>query len=176
VVKSKATRIAKTRPPRWLGRWVVPWLACAALWLLFSAKLSVDELVASLIAATFACVGIAVVRSADRTPFRPTRAMLIQAWRIPGDLLDGAWKVFGGMARFLAGRGWPQGALRTLQTDLGPEDDPKCNARRALVITYTTITPNTVVIGFVPEQDLMLLHQFVATDELKIAKSLEASR
>lgn len=173
--RSKKAAVPKT--PRWrlAAGWAAAWVANAALWLLLGGNLSLEELAASLAAATLACAGGAVFHSADRSPCRPTARMLLEAWRIPGDLLDGAWKVLGGLAGCLVGNGLPPGVLRAAKLDMGQEGDPKSNARRAITITYTTLTPNTVVLGFVPSQGLMLYHQFKPTDELKMAKSLEAS-
>ncbi|HEX3658374.1 MAG TPA: hypothetical protein VHV55_21470 [Pirellulales bacterium] len=154
--------------------WIVTWLLGIALWLLLVSKLTVEELLAATVAAALACIGIRVFQNADRTPFYPTMTMLLQSWRIPGDLLRGAWAVFDGLARYLVTRRAPPGALRAVQLDPGQPDDPKANARRALIISYTTLTPNTVVMGFVPDEGLMLCHQFVPSDELAIAQALEA--
>jgi multisubunit Na+/H+ antiporter MnhE subunit len=156
--------------------WIGAWLLGVALWLLLVSKLTIEEVLAAMGASALACIGVRVFQNADRTPLHPTAAMLLQSWRIPGDLLRGAWTVFEGLARYLVTGRAPPGALRAFKLDLGQSDDPKANARRALIITYTTLTPSTVVMGFVPEQQLILCHQFVPSDELAIAKALEACR
>lgn len=166
----------RTRRPSGFRRtlsWAFAWAAAAGLWLLLVAKISLEELVGAAVGATLACAGVAVFQNADRTAFHPTAHMLLQAWRVPGDLLSGAWIVFRGLGRGMLGLGKPAGVLRSVKLDMGPENDPRADARRALTITFTTLTPNTVVVGFVPSQKLMLYHQFAPTGDLPIAESLE---
>ena len=55
---------------------------------------------------------------------------------------------------------WAPSLMLAVPFDMGG-DDPESHARRALAVTLTTLTPNAVVLGFVPEPGLMLLHQIM---------------
>lgn len=170
---ARNTKAIFRRRLRRVGAWTLVWLGCLAIWMLLVAKLKTDELLVGLVAALLATIGVAVFQNADRTPFHPTPAMLLQAWRVPGDVLTGTWQVLHGLVEQLTGRAGPRSALLLANFEMGKPDDPKANARRALAITYTTLTPNTVVLGFIAKEQKMLVHQFQPTDSMAIVEALE---
>jgi hypothetical protein len=53
-------------------------------------------------------------------------------------------------------------------------DTPVTMGRRALAVTYTTITPNFVVLGIVKEPGLLLYHQIVPGKILRMTRHLGA--
>ena len=56
----------------------------------------------------------------------------------------------------------------------GGGDDLNGSARRTLAISYSTISPNTIVLGIDRERNLLLLHEMVPAETPWIAKQLGA--
>ncbi len=153
--------------------WVVVWLMQLGLWLLFVAKFSLDELLAGMAASAVATIAAAVFEALGLVKFRPILHSLIQAWRIPWYLLSGTGEIFHGLAKQLFTHAGAPSTLRAVPFDVGG-DDPESAARRALAVTYTTITPNFIVLGIVAEQGLLLYHQILPGPVLTITKQLGA--
>ena len=96
-----------------------------------------------------------------------------QGWRIPWQAIKDTWAIF--RAIWTLGRSKKAGSLlAAVPFESGRPGDPLAEARRALAVTYTTITPNVIVLGIVREQGLMLYHQIVGDASLEIARRLGA--
>ena len=155
--------------------WAVVWGANMLLWFLFAGKLSLAEALVGSIAAGLAWLGAAIFQRADGLRLHVTLRMLLLAWRIPLDVLKGAGAVLACLAKRLLGREAPQSVVRAMKFDVGG-DSPFAAARRSLAITYTTLAPNDIVLGFDREQNLMLYHQFSRDDDLQMAEKLGGRR
>jgi hypothetical protein len=135
---------------------IVHWLAEAALlfglWLLFVAQLARHELLVGAAAVALAASATEAVRGCEHPRFLPHVQWLLRAWRLPFEILrDCALLV-----RNLFDR-------RTGRFEEAPfqagGDDAHSVAHRALGIFYTTLPPNTVVIGIDRRRNVMLLHR-----------------
>lgn len=153
--------------------WAVVWLLHLGLWFLFVAQLSIDELLAGMAAAAVATAAAAVFEALGLVKFRPLLRSLVQAWRIPWYLITGTGEIFHGLAKQLFTAGGAPSTLRAVPFVVGGHDS-ESTARRALAVTYTTITPNFIVLGIVSEQGLMLYHQILPGKVLPITKQLGA--
>lgn len=157
---------------RWLT-WVAVWLASAVLYLLYAAKLDADELIAAAVAGVLASLATAVFARLGLVHVRPSAADLMQAWRIPGYVVTGTIEVLHGLLQQLFTRTGAPSALRAVRFE-AVGDDAHSAARRALALTYTTLTPNFLVLGIVAEQRLLLYHQIQPGEVLLMTRNLGA--
>jgi hypothetical protein len=140
--------------------WVVSWVPFAGLWLLLAAKLSTQEVAAAAVAAVVGVAATYVFGTLHLNGYRPTLRQLALIRHLPGTVLSDSLRLLRVAAHRLAGRP-PGGVLTAASFDPGgpADDDPAAAARRALVVAYTNVGPNTVVLGIIPEQHLLLYHQ-----------------
>jgi multisubunit Na+/H+ antiporter MnhE subunit len=140
------------------------------LWMAYVDNPSRAEWIIGSIAAIFASgAAYATVRVAHFR-FRPTFRMLIQGWRIPWNVLSETWDLAVATYRqffHLVHRSRITAVPFRYGTHGGHDV-----ARRMLAAFYSTLTPNTVVIGFVCEQNVLLHHQMVSRDASPILASL----
>ena len=101
---------------------------------------------------------------------------LLMAVAIPGtgESVSGTVEVLHGLAKQLFTAGGAPSFLAAVPFEIGSQDDPTEAGRRALATTYTTATPNFVVLGLVNEQGLMLYHQIIPGDVLTMTRRLGA--
>lgn len=142
------------------------------LWMLFVSMLEMNELVAGFAAALLGAVGDAVVKATDFARFRPriSQALLIfvEPWYVIKDTLVVFWEL---LRRIV---GMPRRSRLVVVPFEAGGDDLECNARRALAIGYTTISPNSIVLGIDRERNLMLLHQIVPAGTSWLSRQLGA--
>jgi hypothetical protein len=133
--------------------------------LLLTFTLDYEELVAGAGAAALGATASELVRSQGLLRFHPKLEWFPRALRLPLLLIKDTVTVFGALYRKVA-RGEPvAGVWRTLEFERGEEEDPRAAARRALVTTAVTFTPNAYVVGIERGEDLMLIHQLVASPD-----------
>ena len=143
-------------------------------YLLFTATLSKPELYAGLGAAVVATVAAHVFGIAGVLHFRPALRDVLQAWRLPWSTVRGTYQLLKSLVRQAAR---PQGApsvIRALPYRVGKMRNAPDAARRALAEIYTTITPNSIVLGIVPRQHVLLYHQILPGDVLQMTINLGA--
>jgi len=153
--------------------WPVVWLIHVGLWLLYVAQINTQELCFGCGAALVATIAMAVFQSVGIIEFLPTPRYLLEAWRIPWYLLQGTWEIIEALAQQIFTRDGAQSILFAVGFEIGGDDARSC-ARRALAVTYTTITPNFVVIGLDTRHGLMLYHQIKKGPVLKLTENLGA--
>ncbi|MBZ5584569.1 MAG: Na+/H+ antiporter subunit E [Acidobacteriia bacterium] len=132
--------------------WFVQFLALLALWFLFVCQIKSSEAAVGLGAAALAATAAEAVRGQEHPRFFPRLRWILDAWRIPGQIVRDSWLV----ARNLATRGGT-GVFRTVPFE-ARGNDAHSVARRALAILYSTLPPNSIVIGIDRKRDTMLLH------------------
>jgi multisubunit Na+/H+ antiporter MnhE subunit len=135
---------------------IVYWAAEAALlfvlWLLFVAQLASHELLVGAGATVLAASATEAVRGCEHPRFLPHIQWIIRSWRLPFEILRDCALL---IRNLFDGR---TGHLEALPFD-AQGDDARAVARRALAIFYTTLPPNTVVIGIDRRRNVMLLHR-----------------
>jgi multisubunit Na+/H+ antiporter MnhE subunit len=144
-----------------------------ALYLLFTSTITKVELLAGLGAAVVATFAAGVFGVACGIGFKPTLREVLEAWRMPYYAFQGTWELFRALAKQLFTSRGADSLLRAVPFDVGG-DDPHSVARRTLAVTYTTLTPNFVVLGIVHKQSLMLYHQVLSGDVLQMTINLGA--
>jgi hypothetical protein len=138
--------------------WLVAWIFCAALWLVFTDSVRVTELLAGTFVAALGASGFELVRRqgvAGQT-LRPW--FRAREWRtvlrIPMDVWRLTRAAFAQLRTHEATRG------RMVVQDFGHTgDDPDERATRGAAIGLGTISPNSIIAGVDPETRLLLLHQ-----------------
>jgi hypothetical protein len=89
--------------------------------------------------------------------FRPSVGMVMEGWRMPWLVVKGTWELAAALWAEVFGSG-ANGEVAGVKYGACGEDGGSA-ARRALVVTYTTSTPNIVVLGVVREEGILLYQQ-----------------
>lgn len=143
--------------------WIAVAITFAVLYgtyLLFVSTLTKPELLAGVGVAALATFASGAFGTIGIVHFRPTLRHLLQAWRIPRQIVEGTSAVLIALAKQLLTKPGAPSLLVAAPFDVGP-NDAGAAARRALAITYTTMTPNSVVLGIAHHQGLLLYHQML---------------
>ncbi len=135
------------------GYWLVQFLALLGLWFLFVDQLKLSELLVGLGASALAATAAEAVRGQEHPHFLPDLGQLKEAWRLPGRILTDTWLVTLKLVR----RGPSTGSFHALPFD-ARGNDGRAVARRALAILYSTLPPNSIVIGIDRKRNEMLVH------------------
>jgi multisubunit Na+/H+ antiporter MnhE subunit len=146
----------------WVSQWIL-WLVLADNYGL--REISIGALAASLVtffAALFAR------KTSERYEFR--MRYFAQAVHIPMLLLTDTWTLLIAIKRSLLGSETASGIVGVPFGSGG--DDAAARTRRAIAITYLTLTPNTVVLGISKHLDLLFFHALLPRPVPAFLKSL----
>jgi multisubunit Na+/H+ antiporter MnhE subunit len=142
------------------------------LWMLFVSKLQLAEAVVGVFAAVVATIADSAVKGERFARFAPhSRDLLLVFWT-PWSFVRGTILILGELARRLLSTRSRE-RLTAVPFHAGGED-AHSSARRAVAITFTSISPDTIVIGIDHERNFMLMHLLPAQPVPKIAKRLGA--
>lgn len=97
----------------------------------------------------------------------------LQIWRFPKYAVTGTWEILTVLARQLFARHPAASLVYTVPFEACGEDDAS-STKRALAVSYTTMTPNFVVIGVDQDRCLMLYHQVKKSDVPEMTRKLGA--
>jgi hypothetical protein len=155
---------ALKRPHERVAFWLAWFLAGLGLWMLLVFKTELAEVVAGAVGAALAATGAELVRSRGYAPFGPKLGWWRGLARLPGEVIADTWL----MARLLARhflKGEPiEGRFRIVHFEDAGGDDPRSAARRALAKWFSSVSPNTYVLGFDERRDIAVVHQLVPTE------------
>ena len=146
----------------------------AAMYLAFTDNVGWRELIASFIAGTLSATAVLVFARAGKVRFAFRLRDVAQGWRIPWNVSCGTIEVFEGLGKQFFSPAGPASAIVAVPFDLGEKDNPSDAGRRALAITYTTATPNFIILGLVDRQSLMLYHQITPGEIRPMTRNLGA--
>ena len=164
--------MAQKRKVSWIGG-AATFVVLYGAYLLFVSTLTKPELIAGIFVTAIATVASGVFGTIGLVRFKPTPGELAQAWRIPLQAITGTWAVMRALARQLFTKAGPQSQMIAVPFEVG-DDDAHSAGRRALAVTYTTITPNSVVLGILHKQALLLYHQIAPADVPQLTINLGA--
>lgn len=142
------------------------------LWMLFVSMAKRGELYAGLAIALIGTAADWVVKAQDFAKFRPNFSQLALVTWEPWYALTGTAAILKALWQKLAGKP-SEAQFKAVPMDAGG-DDAESAARRALIVAYTTISPNTIVIGIDRDKKKMLLHEISPAPTPLIAKKLGA--
>ena len=148
-------------------------LAPLGSWLVCTNNVGYREMIAGALAAIISTVAVMVsaIQGNLRFGFRAARCRagdlpsLVRIW-------TGTWELLQGDCETAFRRGGTP-FTAAVPFDLGG-NDPISAGRRAFAVTFTTITPNFIVLGFVKDQRLLLYHQILPGKVLKMTRHLGA--
>jgi hypothetical protein len=151
------------------------WVILTGIWLLFVSKYDPTELVIGMAASAIALFAVVVVQREPIVYFKPYMKWVIQLWRLPKYMVTGTWELMLALYRQVFTREGAESVLRATDFDPGGETGGS-QARRALAVTYTSITPNFVVLGIDKKNSLLIYHQVLKGPVLAVTKKLGAHR
>jgi hypothetical protein len=150
------------------------WIASAAWYLALVSSYGVREFIAAAFTAVLAALATMVFARTAKVAFHLRWRDLLQAWRLPGCVLSGTWEIMRGLAKQLFTSRGASSVVAAVPFDVGDRENLADAGRRALAITYTSGTPNFLILGIVDEQQWFLYHQIMPGDILTMTKNLGA--
>lgn len=148
--------------------------ASYGLWIVFVGTFSLHELLVGMVAAVLAVVGMCVIDVQYPARFSPKLAELLSIWRLPWYLISGTWEVLKVAVTDLIGIRRAESLFLVVPFNAGAKDGPRAVARRALAVAYSTMTPETIVLGINTDCKQMLLHEIKRSPLPKMTRSLGA--
>ncbi len=143
-------------------------------WIIFVGTFSLHELLIGVLGALLATAGLSIINRYYPARFYPRLTELLSLWRLPGYLISDTWKILALRAKDLRDVQTANSLFRVVPFQAGEKEDPRATARRVLAVIYTTITPNTVVLGVNTNDQKLLLHQLVRSPVSRMTKDLGA--
>ncbi|MGC2819440.1 MAG: hypothetical protein WA198_07130 [Candidatus Sulfotelmatobacter sp.] len=156
---------------------VLPWLSLPifyVFWIAFVGTIAFHELLLGVIATSVATLGLFIIDRRYRAKFSPTLREVLSLWYVPWYLVSDTWKIIAVAGKDLLGIKSAGSLFRTARFDAGTKDDASAVARRVLAVVYTTMTPNTIVLGINASDQKMLLHELVSSPLPKMTRDLGA--
>jgi multisubunit Na+/H+ antiporter MnhE subunit len=136
----------------WASQWI--------LWLVFAASLDSHELLFGLLASGMATLGAVIFSRQIWQDFTFRWQWVMEGFRIPWYAVSGTGQVLFGLYQQSFTLRRAASVLVGVPFVVGGRN-AKAAARRVLAVTYTTATPNSIVVGIARKQRLMLVHQIV---------------
>jgi multisubunit Na+/H+ antiporter MnhE subunit len=128
------------------------------LWLLFTSTVDEAEAVVGVGASCLAATAAEIVRAQRPFGFAPSAMWLRRAWLIPIRVGVESVQAFSVLANHVTGRKRVRGTYRAIEFRHGGTG-PRDGARRTVTTVAISVSPNTFVIGFDPDEDIVLVHQ-----------------
>jgi hypothetical protein len=143
----------------------------AGEWILLVAGVRKDEMIVGAVAVSFAAAFLCLILRSQKIELNFTIRDAFTVWRVPWYILSNTFTLCCVLMRdFLevrhAGSYYRVSGFKTSKTD------PTLVARRVLATVYTSVSPNSIVIGIDYDQNRLLLHQVIRDDVSKMTKEL----
>lgn len=132
------------------------------------------ELITGFLVALTATIATLVFASVGKVEFRFHIKDVLQAWRMGWYAIDGTFEVLQGLCKQLFTRAGAPSFVAAVPFTIGNDNSLYSHGRRALAITYTTATPNFIVLAIIEDQKLLLYHQIVPGEVLTMTRNLGA--
>lgn len=148
-------------------------LVMAAEWILLVAGLKRDEMIVGAIGVLASALFLQFVYRSEHQQLDIRVRDLLQAWCLPWYILSEGWTITWILIRDLSGIRRASSFYRVSGFKTS-KYDPLLIARRVLATAYTTMAPNSIVIGIDYEQSRMLFHQLERSSVPKMTQALGA--
>lgn len=139
------------------------------LWMLFVSQVKVSEAIVGVAAAILGAAAAGMVKEKGFGRFRPRAKWLLLFAFEPWYVLTGSASILWALAKRLLGK---RSDAQFKVVPFRGGKDPRSAARRALAITLTTISPNSIVVGIDKKKNFMLVHQITPTPTNRVTKAL----
>ncbi len=171
----KSGRDKKERRPLPVALGTLVVVTMVAEWILLVAGTRRDEMIVGALS-LFACGAFLLVcHRSSGLDLKPSLADLAQGWRLPWYMLADVWIITVALVKDLLGLA-PAGSFFRVSGFKTSKRDPHLEGRGVLATLYTTVTPNSIVLGIDPDQSRMLFHQLVRTPNSDMTRSLGAQQ
>jgi hypothetical protein len=141
--------------------WLTWWVLLMSLWVAVDDSLAYDGMLVGAGAAALAATVAELASYQAEVRFRVRGAWLLRAFRLPGQVVQQTFLVFGALARTLFTKAPPpNGRFRERPVAYG-DDTPLGVTRRVLLTGERSLAPNEFVLGIDAERDVMITHQLV---------------
>lgn len=154
-------RRPRPRPRRALAV-VLGFGVLCGLWVLLVENFYPSELLAGGAAAVIATLAGARAVQGEQRFATVLGAEIKAAWRLPFSMVQDSLLVFGAVLGARLSRRPLRSAFRELPFDVG-DDDADAAGRRAIAVARQSFAPNTTVLGFDTQRNVMVVHQLVPT-------------
>ncbi len=148
------------------------WLSQLILWVTFADSAGVRELLLGGSAAAIGTYLAALYATRARQSFRIRPRYLVQTLHIPKILFSDTWTLLVAVKRQLMGQKL-SGGIVSVRFRFGG-DNSVSRARRALAITFLTLTPNTLVLGITDDPQQLFFHTVIPRPLPKFMTALGA--
>jgi hypothetical protein len=138
-------------------------LMCAE-WILLVAGMKPHEMLTGGASVAVAALFLCLILRSQTIAFNFLLSDVCTVWRVPWYILTNTYTLCSVLLKDLLGLG-RAGSYYRVSGFKTSKQDPTLVARRVLATTYTTVSPNSIVIGIDYEQSRLLLHQ-VKRDEI----------
>ena len=153
--------------------WLVLWATSFALMLLYVGKVAPDELIVAAAGSVLTATASRIVLATHIAPMAAQWRAVVQIWRLPKYIVTGTWEVLAVLGAQIFLRRPAESLFHAVPFDTGADDDESA-MRRALAISYTTATPNFVIVGIDREKRLLVYHQIRHSKIPEMTKKLGA--
>jgi hypothetical protein len=141
--------------------WLAAWFALFWLWLLLAGEWNRQEWIAAAAAAAVAATLGEVARTHARVRARLRLRWLSSAWTVPLQIFVDFWILLWALVVSLARRNVVRG--RFVARPFPPGRGAEGVGLRAWTGVVATYSPNAYVVGFDPDEKLVLLHDLVVS-------------
>lgn len=140
---------------------VLGWVSQWVLWLAFANNIGIREILIGGVASAIATLAVAgfLRHTGVREHYRLRAPYLLQFSRVPKTIATGTWILFRVIASRLIRRN-VHGGIVSVPYRIGAENSISRGCR-ALTITFLTLGPNSLVLGFLPDQRSFLFHTLI---------------
>lgn len=145
----------------------------AGLWIVFVAGVKRDEMIVGALCVIASALFLQLVYRAEDQKLDIRLKDLAAGWRIPWYIVTDTYVVTMVLIKDLLGIKRASSFYRVCGFKTA-KDDPLLIARRVLATEFTTMTPNSIVLGVDYEQSRMLFHQLERSSVTKMAQELGA--
>lgn len=145
----------------------------AVEWILLVAGLKRDEMIVGAFCVLAAGSFLSIVYARENQRLDLRLKDLAACWRIPWYILNDSWVITVVLVKDLLSI-QPAGSFFRVCGFKTAKEDPLLVARRVLATAYTTMTPNSIVIGIDYEQSRMLVHQLKRSSISRMTRELGA--
>lgn len=166
------------QPARWVRHvrsagWTLAVLALAFLaWLAFTGTTSSAELLLGAASSLFCAAASLLTWQAMGISIAVNLPDLLRIWRVPFTVNRDAWIITVVLVKDLLGIS--RAASHLCAVPFERRSGRRARLRRVLITAYTSISPNSIVIGIDEEQHLVLFHQLARTPISKTMQRLGA--
>lgn len=152
---------------------IVSTLVLFALWIVFVFSVGRNEMIVGAACSIVAGCFATFVGCRRPVPFRPSLRNWLEAWRLPWYIVNDSAVIVLAFLRDLLGRRNPS-LFRAAPFAAGSQQSQPDTARRVLAVAYTTVTPNSIVVGIDIKRNLLLFHQIERSPISRMTRNLGA--